>query len=61
MTLIKSLTKTRQKYESQSGLGLFKILETEAQDLDWHPTDQHLKLVPYMLDKKNKNYLKNEN
>jgi len=38
------------KYESQSGAGPCKILETEAQDLDWHPIDQHLKLVSYMLD-----------
>lgn len=36
------------KYESQSGVGLCEILETEAQDLDWHPIDQCLKLVPYI-------------
>lgn len=39
------------KYESQSGVGPCKILETEAQDLGWHPIDQRLKRVPYMLDK----------
>lgn len=43
----------RIKREARSGVGSCKILET--QDLDRHPVDQGLKLVPWMLDKQNKN------
>lgn len=48
---INKITDQNQTIKYKSGVGLWKILEAEAQDLDWHPIDQRLKLVSYMLDK----------